>query len=83
VAKDERLSQAARATQARAYEQRAVALLNEAIRKGYRDREHLKTEGQLAALRTLAGFTESMKELSELVESQPPRAHAAAAKLPN
>jgi tetratricopeptide (TPR) repeat protein len=58
AANDTRLSDSQRAQQARAYADRAIELLREAIKRGHRDLGALKTDPGFDALRSRADFRE-------------------------
>jgi tetratricopeptide (TPR) repeat protein len=65
VEKDDAPAGDRRRQQARAYADRAIACLREAIRKGYRDRTSLETDENLAVLRPRGDFKELLDGIAE------------------
>jgi tetratricopeptide (TPR) repeat protein len=63
--KDGQLPEGERTTVAKAYAGQALALVMEAVQKGYRDWKGLRTDANLAALRALPGFQERLAELEK------------------
>jgi hypothetical protein len=70
AARNSRLPDDQRAAQARAYEQRAIGLLSEAIQNGYRDRNRLQSESSLSSLRALSGYGAALRALRKLETSK-------------
>ncbi len=70
--KDERLPAARRAELASAYAGRAVELVREAIRRGYRDDQKLRCDHSFDALRTRADFREVLADSSRSQEPTRP-----------
>src|SRR5262249_39239934 len=72
AAKDDRLTEDERRQLSQAYADRAVALLRQAVRKGYRDLKDLKTNRDFDALRGREDFRALLVELESRPKDQGP-----------
>jgi tetratricopeptide (TPR) repeat protein len=72
AAKDQKLAADGRAAAAKSCADRAMTLLAEAVRKGFRDGERLRTDPNLAPLRSHEGFDPLLRELQKLKKDSTP-----------
>jgi hypothetical protein len=68
--KDAKLAAAERAKQARAYADRAIELLGEAIAKGFENAALMQKDTDLASLRSRPDFQQLVQELEAKTKSQ-------------
>src|SRR5262249_36091063 len=79
VARDARLSTSEQEARAKSYADRAMGLLREAIRRGYRDTKTLTTDSDFEPLRGRPDFQQLIRDLSTTV---PPAASTSEKKCP-
>ncbi len=68
VEKDDKLAAANRQAEMAFYAEQAMAMLREAVAKGYRDADHMQTDTDLKPLRARADFKTVLAELEAKVK---------------
>jgi len=63
--KDDKLSEAQRKERVQQYGERALKRLRQAVQNGFKDVQHLKTDPDLAPLRSRTDFQELVAELEK------------------